>query len=166
VIELPNAIVIYPQKKNVPSYLLCWIPSKYYDQVAINKGALDALNKYYPNGIEVELSSDGFKEAGIQLERKPKPLGKAYLDLVTKGLVPESGMVEVSNLIEYIEQKDQRSKKEVLSELAEKKPNLSHLEEGDLLRKIISQPPMTEGEDEKQVYHRLTSQQTSNDLEE
>ena len=35
-ISLPNVIVIYPQRKSVPSYLLCWIPAKDYPNVVMS----------------------------------------------------------------------------------------------------------------------------------
>jgi hypothetical protein len=165
-IKLPDAIVVYPQKVHKPNYLLCWIPAKYYSQVAKTKEARETLFQYYPNGIEVELSADGLKEAGIKLSRTPNQLGQAYTELFGEGLIPESGMVEVANLDSYIGQKQGRSKKEAVAELAENKNVIPMLAANNLMRKIASPPPMTEGEEAKQVYQRLSAPRNLSEQEE
>ena len=63
-IKLPDAIVVYPQKKSVPGYLLCWIPAKEYQGVVRSSKKRGELARLYPNGLEVELSQEGLKDAG------------------------------------------------------------------------------------------------------
>ena len=165
-IKLPDAIVVYPQKDRKPNYLLCWIPAKYYSQVAKSKEAREILFQYYPNGIEVELSADGLKEAGIKLSRTPNQLCQAYTELFGEGLIPESGMVEVANLDSYIGQKQGRTKKAVVAELVDNHNAVPMLAANNLSRKIASPPPMTEGEEAKLVYQRLSAQQNTFEQEE
>ena len=42
-IKLPKKIVIYPQKNSKPDYLLCWIPTDGYKQVASNQEVQEEL---------------------------------------------------------------------------------------------------------------------------
>jgi len=164
VIKLPDAIVIYPQKKRVPSYLLCWIPAKEYQGVVRSSKKRDELARLYPNGVEVELSQDGLKDAGISLRIKPTQLKRAYLELLAEGLIPETGVVELGSLKAYLDEKRGRSRKELTAELKEKRGRLDELEEGDLLRKITSPPPMTKGEEAEKIYRRLDVNQRKSDM--
>jgi len=158
-ISLPDAIVIYPQKKNVPGYLLCWIPSKDYQNVVEDQNKRAELAKFYPRGIEIELSEEGLGDAGITLGIPPEQLQRAFLDLLETNLVPDTGMVELASLQHYLDEGKDRTRDELTAELAEKLPLFEELDEDDLLRKIVSAPPMTEGDEARQVYRRLDVEQ-------
>ena len=154
-IKLPDAIVIYPQKKSVPDYLLCWIPANEYRRVVQKPEKRAELEKLYPRGIEIELSEEGLQETGISLEVTPEQLQQAYLELLEEDLVPDTGMVELSALKEYLDEKERRSREELSSGLTDRMGRFEELDEGDLLRKIRTPPPMSEGDEPWQVYRRL-----------
>jgi hypothetical protein len=162
-IELPDAIVIYPQKKSVPGYLLCWVPANKYQRVVVNTEKRNQLEKLYPRGIEIELSEDGLKDAGIALEVTPERLQQAYLDLLGEDLVPDTGMVELASLKEYLGEENSRSRDEIVAELMSQKARFEELDEGDLFLKIASPPPMTDGDEARQVYRRLDVKQRPSD---
>ncbi len=158
-IKLPAAIVIYPQEKKRPGYLLCWIPAKDYKQVAKNKLSRENLSKYYPEGIEVELSTDGFNEFGIKLSCLPEKLRKAYLDLAGKNLLPESGMIEETSLAAYLSGKKGDQTGAAVAKPVEGTLGRDVLTESAATPKIFGAPPMTDGEDAIQVFRRLSNRQ-------
>jgi hypothetical protein len=158
-IRLPNVIVIYPQRKSDPGYLLCWIPAREYENVVQDPGARADLAQYYPRGVEVELSAEGLDEYGIDLNADPERLHRAYQDLVAQNAAPESGMVELANLREVSDQPATRSAGGVSFGLSEWMSGVEDLDDDHILRRIAAPPPMTEGEDASQVYRRLLGQQ-------
>lgn len=162
-ISLPNAIVIYPQKKSDPSYLLCWIPVREYQRVVLKPEKRAELEKLYPQGIEIELTEDSLKEAGIALEVTPQQLQRAYLDLLALNLLPGTGMVELASLNDYLVHEQDTPLEELAFSSTVRGGTVDGLAEGDLLRKITAVPPMTEGDEAGQVYRRLdVKQQQSN----
>lgn len=166
-IKLPESIVIYPQKKSVPGYLLCWIPAGEYGTAVVDAEKRSDHERLDPQGIEIELSEEGLEEAGVKLDATPDELRRAYLALWKGKLVPESGMVELASLQEYLKEEG-RSLEEVADEDAEAMFSFDMPgEEGgrrgvrrrELLSKIASPPPMSEGDDASQVYRRLDVRQ-------
>jgi hypothetical protein len=162
-IELPDVIVIYPLRKSVPSYLLCWIPAKEYERVVADTDKRRELGRLEPGGIEIELSDDGLNEAGVALDVPPERLRRAYLDLLKEDLVPETGMVELASLKEYLGEEESRTREEIVAELVEQRSRFEELDEGDLFRKIASPPPMTAGDKASKVYRRLDVKQRPTD---
>jgi hypothetical protein len=158
-IKIPKAIVIYPQKKDVPGYLLCWIPAREYQRVVVGQEKRRELEKLYPQGIEVELSKDSLLEASIVLEVAPQQLRRAYLDLYELNLVPDSGLVELASLKEYLDQEQTHSRQKPAAKSVDQLARFDQLVQSGLQRKIASAPPMTEGDEEGQVYRRLDVEQ-------
>lgn len=163
-IRLPNVIVIYPQRKSDPGYLLCWIPAREYDGVVEDPEARGDLAQYHPRGVEVELSPEGLEEYGIDLQTDPDRLREAYRELLVEDMVPASGMVELEALQEALDRGEAAAPGATSFGLSEW---MSQLEEEDhLLRRMVTPPPMTEGEEPGQVYRRLFGQGSPSDGEE
>lgn len=129
----------------------------------MNNEKRSQLEKLYPRGIEIELTEDGLKDAGITLEITPERLQQAYLDLLGEDLVPDTGMVELTSLNEYLGEEHNRSRDEIVADLVSQKARFDELDEGDLFRKIASPPPMTDGDEAGQVYRRLDVKQRPTD---
>lgn len=165
-ISLPDAIVIYPEKIQVPGYLLCWVPAREFGRAAVNAAAEETLAKLTPRGIEVELSAAGLEEHGLDLGTPPAELRQAYLDLHAENLLPEDGMVTLEALEAYLEARQGRSKEEVTSELMGGFSPLQGPGEDTLLGKLLSPPPMTAGQQAGQVYRRLNPEQAGPDAPE
>ncbi len=168
-IKLPKAIVIYPQKKSVPGYLLCWIPAGEYPRAVVDAELRSDHERFDPQGVEIELSDEGLEEAGVKLDASPDELRRTYLELVEAGVVPESGMVELADLMEVLEEEigpaegaDDASAEAMISFDTERS-GLRQGEEGShrrsLLRKIAGGPPMSDGDEASQVYRRLNVRQ-------
>jgi hypothetical protein len=158
-IKLPKKIVIYPQKRSKPDYLLCWIPADSYEHVASNQDVQEELTNDYPSGIEVELSEDGMEEFGIQFESSPDELRRAYLELNEEDLLPQSGMIEVDFLVKYI---DERSGGRSIEEITQPAPAeaLSFgVAESDPLQKLKEGPEMVGDEDPQNMFQRFSVRQ-------
>jgi hypothetical protein len=164
-ISLPDAIVIYPEKIQVPEYLLCWVPAREFGRVAANTAARENLEKLTPRGIEVELSTDGLEQHGLDLGTPPDALRQAYLDLHDENLLPEDGMVTLDALDAYLETRQDRSKEAVTAELMGAPGTLAGPGENPLLDKLLSPPPMTAGQHPGQVYRRLNPEQVPPDAQ-
>ena len=54
--------------------------------------------EYYPSGLEVRLSREGFAELGLDLGVDPKELYRAYQALRQAGALPKSGVVAGADL--------------------------------------------------------------------
>jgi hypothetical protein len=168
-IKLPNVIVIYPQKKSVPGYLLCWIPAEEYATAVVDAEKRSDHERLDPQGIEIELSEEGLEEAGVKLDATPDELRRAYLVLWEGEVVPESGMVELVSLQGYLKEEG-RYLEEAAGEEAEAMFSFdtgrSRPRRNELLSKFVSAPPMTEGDDASQVYRRLDVRQRSSNQDE
>jgi hypothetical protein len=159
-IKLPNVIVIYPQKKSVPGYLLCWIPTGAYGTAVVDAEKREDHERLDPQGIEIELSKEGLEEAGVELDATPDELRRAYLALWEGDLLPESGMVELASLLKFLKDEDRYlDEGEAMFSFDTGRSGLDH---SSFLRQITSPPPMTEGDDASQVYRRLDVRQQSN----
>jgi hypothetical protein len=97
-INLPKSMVYYSESRNQPEYLLCWIPSRSFPDVARDDKTLDDLRKYYPNGIEIEVSEDALEAGGIKLALHSDDLRKAYVQLHEANMLCESGMIAAKTL--------------------------------------------------------------------
>lgn len=159
-IKLPKKIVIYPQKKINPDYLLCWIPPESFTEVSIDSQVEAELTQFYPNGIEVELSEDDLDEFGIQLQLSPEKLRQAYLELHEQDALPQSGMIEVEVLGEYIVKREAGRSIEELTSPAELDSVSFSIPEDDLLSKMQAGPEMTGEEDSQDLFRRLSVRQT------
>jgi hypothetical protein len=99
-IRLPASRACYPASRNEPDRLLCWIPRHELEQLAAEGRVKPEVLEYYPSGLEVRLSREGFAEIGLDLGVDPKELYRAYQALRQAGALPESGVVAGS----YLEQ--------------------------------------------------------------
>jgi hypothetical protein len=158
-IKLPKKIVIYPQKRSKPDYLLCWVPANAYKDVATNQEVQDELESDYPSGIEIELSEDGLEEFGIQFESSPDELRQAYLELNEQDLLPQSGMIEVDSLERII---GERGSGRSIEEITQPSPleTLSFgMAESDPLQNLKEGPEMVGEEDSQNMFQRLSVRQ-------
>jgi hypothetical protein len=158
-IKLPKVIAIYPQKKTKPDYLLCWIPADSYHEIATDAEVEAELKKFYPNGIEIELSEAGLGEIGVRLETPLEDLRQAYLELFAEGMLPESGMIEIDILQQYMADKETGRSIEELTRSAEPETLSFGIPESDWLSKIKEGPEMTGGEDSQDLFQQLSVRQ-------
>jgi hypothetical protein len=160
-IKLPKKIAIYPQKRSNPDYLLCWIPPSSFKDVSRDSQVQEELERYYPNGIEVELSEDGLDELGIVFEVSHEKLRRAYIELNEQGALPNTGMIEVEILVEYIAEREAgRSLEEITSPMQPETLSFGNIE-GGLIDKVQSGPEMTGEEDSQELFRRLSVRQAS-----
>ena len=158
-IKLPKKIVIYPQKRSKPDYLLCWIPSDRYQDVAINAEAEGELKSDYPNGIEIELSEDGLQEFGIQLNASPEKLRQAYLELNSEDALPKSGMIEAAMLKKIIEEREAGRSIEEITKPPQPDALSFDVTESNPLHLLKDGPEMIGDEDPQELFQRLSVRQ-------
>jgi hypothetical protein len=158
-IKLPKKIVIYPQKLDVPDYLLCWIPPESFQDVSGNSQVEEELTKYYPNGLEIELSDDEFDEFGIRFETTPEKLHQAYLELADKGMFPASGMVELEILTAYIEERGSGHSINEITDTTQPGSLSFSVSGGKLGQMIQAGPEMVGEEDSSDFFQRLSVRQ-------
>ena len=158
-IKLPKKIVIYPQKRSKPDYLLCWIPSDRYQDVAINAEAEGELKSDYPSGIEIELSEDGLQEFGIQLNASPEKLRQAYLELNSEDALPKTGMIEAEMLEKIIEEREAGRSIEEITKPPQPDALSFDVTESDPLHLLKEGPEMIGDEDPQELFQRLSVRQ-------
>lgn len=158
-IKLPKTIAIYPQKLSKPDYLLCWIPADSYHEVATDAGTEEELKKFYPNGIEIELSEAGLGEIGVRLETPLEDLHLAYLELFAQGLLPDSGMIEIDVLEQYMADKETGRSIDEITRSAEPETLSFGIPESDWLSKIKEGPEMSGEEDSQDLFQKLSVRQ-------
>jgi hypothetical protein len=99
-IRMPATRACYPSSRNEPDRLLCWIPRDELEQLAA-EGRVDAKTlEYYPSGLEVRVSREGFREFGLDLGVDPERLHETYQALRQARALPESGYVSGAHLEE------------------------------------------------------------------
>ena len=158
-IKLPKKIAIYPQKLNNPDYLLCWISPDAYKDVSNSPEVEEELESFYPNGIEIELSEDGLEEFGIKLDTAHEKLNHAYLELNEQGALPDSGMVEVEILEEFIAEREAGRSLEELTSPVQPDSVSFGISEDELLHKMQSGPEMIGDEDSQDLFQRISVRQ-------
>jgi len=158
-IKLPKKIVIYPQKRTNPDYLLCWVPANAYQEVAINQEVQEELESDYPSGIEVELSDDGLEEFGILFESSPDELRQAYLELNGQDVLPQSGMIEVESLQKYIKERGGGRSIEEITQPAPPESLSFGMTDSDPLHNLKEDPEMVGDEDPQNMFQRFSVRQ-------
>ena len=158
-IKLPKKIVIYPQKRSKPDYLLCWIPTDGFAQVAMNQETREELETDYPNGLEVELSEDGLEEFGIQFAASPEELRQAYLELNDQAVLPESGMIEVASLEKFIRERSGGRSIEEITQPAPLEALSFGVTESNPLQYLKEGPEMVGDEDPQNMFQRFSVRQ-------
>jgi hypothetical protein len=158
-IKLPKKMVIYPQKRSKPDYLLCWIPAEYYEVVATSQEVKQELDSDFPNGVEIELSEDGLEEFGIQLETPVGQLRQAFLELNAEGALPESGMIEVEMLDEFIKEREAGRSIEEITQPPQPDTLSFDVTEASPLQKLKEGPEMEGDEEAQNLFQRLSVRQ-------
>ena len=105
------------------------------------------MKKYYPDGIEIEVSDEGFAEHKINMEMKPEKLKKAYHNLVKQNSIPKSGMVDGQSM-----KKDAKAKTiDILTSFSRAKDRKKAVKK---IRKL-PEPKMTDGDDALTVFSKI-----------
>jgi hypothetical protein len=97
-IRMPKVRAYYSASQNEPEWLLCWIPPDDLAQLASQGRVQSDILDDYPNGLEVEVTDQGFEEFGLQLDASPSALREAYARLRESNALPESGIVAAADL--------------------------------------------------------------------
>jgi len=157
-IKLPNEMVIYPQSEHNPSYLLCWVTPQDYAQLAASPEALQDLQRFHPDGVEIPLTQEALQEYGLELPASLDALRRAYLGLMESGSLEERTMVKAEPLMEiarHIEQDkvapDSLASAESFEALD---PKLQHA-----IDQIDKPPRMKNGQDAADVFQRMSASQ-------
>jgi len=99
-IRMPATRACYAASRNEPDRLLCWIPRQELEQLAAEGRIKADVLEYYPSGLEVRLTRQGFAEFGLDLGVDPGELRAAYQALREAGALPASGFVAGAHLEE------------------------------------------------------------------
>ena len=83
------------------------------------------------------------KEFDIALGVTPEELQRAYLELWQVNPVPDSGMIELTNLMDYLRAEQSSPDEEFADALEGQAKGIDALIGGDLLQKMASQPLVT-----------------------
>ena len=97
-IKLPTERAYYPVSPDEPDFLLCWFPgeelAELYSRGLLKKETLED----YPDGLEIEVTTAAFAEAGLKLALDPDGLHRAYEFMREMEILPESGLVFAASL--------------------------------------------------------------------
>ena len=148
-IRMPATRACYPASRNEPDRLLCWIPRHELEQLAAEGRVKPEVLEYYPSGLEVRVSRQGFEEFGLDLGLDPKQLYEAYRTLRQAGALPASGFVAGAHLEQVARGVPLR---EVLTSHEDSAPGVDHA-----LREVLTlpEPEWTDGEDARAVMGKL-----------
>lgn len=146
-IKTPKVHCFYPPSKNEKEKLLLWIPKEEYPKFFPDRKKQKEMKKYYPDGIEIEVSSEGFAEHKINMEMKPEKLKKAYHNLVKQDSIPKSGLVDGQSL-----KKDAKAKtigiRTTVSRVRTTKKTVKKIRK-------LPEPKMTDGDDALTVFSKI-----------
>jgi hypothetical protein len=148
-IRMPATRAVYPASRNEPDRLLCWIPRRELEQLAAEGRVKADVLEYYPSGLEVRVSRQGFEEFGLDLGVDPKVLYETYRALRAAGDLPESGAVAGAHL----EQAARGVSLRELLTLHEPLPLGEPPAVDELL--TLPEPEWTDGEDARTVMGKL-----------
>lgn len=163
-LKQPDRIVIYPQRKNNPEYLLCWIPpGSFKDVSGNNPDTVTELQEYYPTGIETEFSQEGFDEFGISLPYQIEDLREAYLFLFKSGILVELNFVDVKRLQDYVDKKDDQNIKDLIKRFSDHEITLRDLKHNPILGKLLEEPKSKGHEDPSEAFQKLSGQLDTSD---
>ena len=152
-IKVPRERVYYLSSENEPDDLLCWIPAVQYGQVvdpdlADRQRQVEKLKKYYPAGLEVPVTDEGFAEFKIKLGKEPAQLQEEFKRSKEQKSLPQSGLLKA----DFVEQ----------PEAAEEQPRFLGPMRGGAgpapgERGKAPEPEMDEGEDPGAGFSKLSS---------
>jgi hypothetical protein len=145
-IKTPKVHCFYPRSKNEADKLVLWIPKEEYPTFFPQRKKLSEMKKYYPDGIEIEVTDRGFAEYGISLELKPVKLKKAFRDLAKQKVIPESRIVDGGSF-----------KKDAKSLLTKSRSRKSGAGVKRVVKKIrrLPEPKMTVGDNAFSVFSKI-----------
>ena len=172
-IKLPKSMVYYSESRSEPESLLCWIPPQDYPDVARDAEALEELRRYYPQGIEVEVSEEALEAEGIELGPHPADLRTAYVQLHEANMTHESGMITAEKLLPIVwalqrgaSIEELRDHIETIASVSSGAAALEGIEPVTGWKKLLWRTPLVEGtdvppettgdEDAKAVFRRLS----------
>lgn len=138
-IKTPKERAYYLASKNEKDRLLCWIPAEEYQHM-VREGYIPRhILDDYPDGLEVEVSKPGFNEFQLNVGVSPEAIKEAHKDLLTLGLLPDSGIVDGASL-ERFTQETRRSGSKTPD-----KPDVPEFVYS--IEQKLPEPKMTDGED-------------------
>ena len=144
-IRTPKVRAYYAASQNEPEWLLCWIPPDDLAQLASQGRVRSDIVADYANGLEVEVTSQGFEEFGLDLDVSPSALQEAYERLREADALPESGIVAADQLEAVAKEAASRP---VSFGLAPAPPSLERVEK-------LPEPEWTDGDDARAVMRQL-----------
>jgi hypothetical protein len=143
-IRMPKVRAYYSASQSEPEWLLGWIPPDDLAQLASQGRVRPDIVDDYVNGLEVEVTRQGFEEFGLDLDVSPDSLREAYARMREADGLPESGIV-VADQLEAVAKEASRP---VSFGLAPAPPLLERVEK-------LPEPEWTEGDDARAVMRQL-----------
>ena len=136
-IQVPKERTYYQSSPAEPDRLLCWIPRRELEEMVRNGHAGQDVLEDYPRGLEIEVSEEVLKDAGIDLEIGPENIREAYALLREQGSLDKSGYVRASDLEDFAKDIDARGGFSAIttvpSDLSMRKPAMSDGEESSVV---------------------------------
>jgi hypothetical protein len=156
-IKLPNEMVIYPQSEHNLAYLLCWVTPQDYAELAASPQALQELQRFHPDGVEIPLTQEALEEYGLQLPVSLEALKRAYQGLMESGSLGERRMVKGDALIEIARHTEHE---EVAPEALAAPERFEALDPKlqNAIEQIDKPPRMKRGQDAADVFQRMSAQ--------
>jgi len=96
--KIPIERTYYQASPAEPDRVLCWIPRKELEVMFKEGQVAGAVLENYPHGIEIDVSEEALKDAGLELKINAESICMVYDLLKHRGLLPESGYVSGSVL--------------------------------------------------------------------
>jgi hypothetical protein len=157
-IKLPNEMVFYPQSERNPGYLLFWVTPHDYARLAASPQALQELQRFHPEGVELPLTQEALQEYGLQLPVSPETVRRAYLGLLESGSLGKRRMVKGDALIEIARQAE-RDKLAPHALAAPESFQALDPRLQDAIEQIDKPPRMKRGQDAAEVFQRMSASQ-------
>jgi hypothetical protein len=153
-IRVPRNRAYYLTSPNEKDRLLLWIPKEELEDMVEAGHLPEAVLEDFPRGLEVEVTSQGFEEMGIDLGINPEAISTLYGYLSERGKVPDSGVVDGAAL--------EHTAREILESVEEPDTNAPTFtpEFLETVRGIgqrrLPEPEMTDGEEPTLFLRRLS----------
>lgn len=97
-IRTPRKRAYYPESKTEADRLLLWIPADEIQPMVDDELIAQDVLDYYPDGLEIEVSTSEFDDFAIDLDVSPEAIRAAYEHYREREQLPDSGIMDGATL--------------------------------------------------------------------
>jgi hypothetical protein len=97
-IAIPKKRAYYPASKNEEDRILCWIPREELEDKVKRKILPKQVLVNHPDGVEIDLLPDAFKEFKLDPKIDPTKIRKHFARLRRKKMIEDDGLVDAAKL--------------------------------------------------------------------